>query len=217
MINTALNTTVPGNMRRQQSLNRNQVAFQANTYEVKTAIDNGAHTCPHVMVHVKKLLASMQEIQKETDHTIKIPLIGPDIKESIAPKLKALPESTREKVLNIAELLGKPFGGCSGTCSKRGLTLGEVIGNVFAFWGIHSNYRVGNPFTIETTGETKLTKKELTVGIKKAEDPYEFIRETLKLQPLLSQKEKQNKLVSALEEIGVTSDQVNSRIVKKYL
>lgn len=214
MLNTTLtNIKIPDKTLIQPSTSNNQITFKASTYEIKTAMDNGANTCTHVKVHVKKPLANMEEIQNETDETIKIPLVGQDINKRIVWG-NGLSKTTIEKILSIAERLGKAFNNCSETCSKKGLTMGEVIANVFSFWGIQSNFNVGNPFTIETTKETQLTKDELIESIEKSEDPYKFIRDTLKLQPLLSSSEKQARINNALKEIGVKADELNSRTMK---
>lgn len=218
MINATANHQLPTikNTVKNQKRNSN-ISFKADTFQVDTAIENGSKTCPHAMARVKQALKMIKEVQQDTDTKVSIPLVGQNIVEKVDKQVADLPEKAKQAAHKVAEFVSKPYKACSQTCSKNGLTMGEVISNVFIIWGVNGTDKLGNPFTLETSNQKKLSNEELSNAIKKADDPYAFIREVLGKHLPFNTKEKKEIIVNSIAELGLTKGDLRSRQAQMIL
>ncbi len=191
------------------------LSFQESQYKVENAIENGANTCPHALKKVHELVDLMKDIKQETNEPINIIMVGKKAKEKAMESIpESLSESAKKAVETVAEFVTAPYKACSAKCEKSGLTNGEVLSNIFAIWDKKSNVNVGNPFNIELTNERKLSKEEILEKIKKSDDPYAAMRETIGIKTPTSFAQANKSIANSLRELGIDPNEVNTKIAK---
>ncbi len=195
--------------------------FKANPYQVARAIQNGAGTCPHVLRVVEKLTGDVEKLGRQHGLKIDIPLRGGNIRGKTLGQLPpgASREAT-EAVNAVVDRITKPFGGCSGDCSR--LKIGEVISNVFAIWTSKNHLNVGNPFMLSTK-PTPLSPvgsaKKWIKGLVSRSERNANQREALGLtrNPLVPPEQQAAFYKKFLAEAQILPEEVSSPIVRAAL